>query len=462
MLYAAVNAPRARARARARVDTAIARLRVRHVRGGPFRKGNARSSQYLSALFLQLRAHRRMESPSARVSTGSESSSYRESVANLRRALDERQAPLLSNASRGSWVQFLEGCITQFNALLTAAICYVAAIAWLQVTYGEIGLLNRKPSSGNSTIASESRPLVGADLYSFFFALLFVTAACFYGVYKLQKIKHRAVAAELERISALMQSDQTSTGSGSACDGSTRDMLQAQIPAFSKISEPLAHDPGSGSVDMENALMYRELVVCKFRAEGMQTGTNMITDAWTFANMKMMTIFMRSCFISADKDYPGDEELGWVRSRPPCNLCAEGLTHCCCAVRFPKVWIYTGSLFLACVVLVSAAWEYPPRFIASSKKGFSTDRRARVELVAKNWSGGCAWLLAMQCAETFEFTLAHLVLGQGHWHPWGNPAVSLISLRANAKFCSCNLTRFVDRMLVISRGLTLGTAEGLL
>ena len=26
------------------------------------------------------------------------------------------------------------------------------------------------------------------------------------------------------------------------------------------------------------------------------------------------------------------------------------------------------------VVLVAAAWEYPPRFIASSKKGFSTVR----------------------------------------------------------------------------------------
>lgn len=93
------------------------------------------------------------------------------------------------------------------------------------------------------------------------------------------------------------------------------------------------------------------------------------------------------------------------------------------AVPVTQVWIYTGCLFLACVILVSATWEYPPRFIASSNKGFSTDRRARVELVAKNWSGGCAWLLAMQCIDTFEFSLAHLVLGRGHWHPWGNPAV---------------------------------------
>jgi hypothetical protein len=246
----------------------------------------------------------------------------------LRRALDERQTPLLSTASRGSWIQFAEGCFTQFNALLIAAVCYVAAIAWLQVTYGEIGLLNRKPSSGNSTIASESRPLVGTDLFSFFFALLFVTVGCFYGVYKLQKMKHRAVAAELESISSLMQNYEANMGSGTD-PTPTSGILQAQIPAFSKLSEPMLHDPGSDSVDIEHALMYRELVVRKFRAEGMQKGTNMITDAWTFANMKMMTIFMRSCFISAKEDNPGDEELGWVRSQPTCNLLVERLTEYC-------------------------------------------------------------------------------------------------------------------------------------
>ena len=243
---------------------------------------------------------------------------YRASVANLRRALDERQAPLLSNASRGSWIPFLEGCFTQFNALLTAAICYVAAIAWMQVTYGEIGLLNRKPSSGNSTIASESRPLVGTDLISFFFALVFVTGSCFYGVYKLQKMKYRAVAAQLERMSTLMRKNGAHAGSRSDGVDTASDILQADIPAFSALSEPISQDLGSDSVDVEHAMMYRELIVRKFRAEGVEKGTNMITDAWTFANMKMMTIFMRSCFISAKEDNPGDEELAWVSAA--CDL----------------------------------------------------------------------------------------------------------------------------------------------
>lgn len=242
-----------------------------------------------------------------------ESHRYRESVADLRRALDERQTPLLSNASRGSWTSFAEGCFSQFNALLTAAICYVAAIAWLQVTYGEIGLLNRKPNSGNATIASESRPLVGTDLVSFFFALVFVTGGCFYGVYKLQKMKHRAVAAELDSISTIMQKNGARVGSGSELDRGS-DVLQENIPAFSKLSVPIEQHEGTASVDAERATMYRQLVVRKFRAEGMQKGTNMITDAWTFANMKMMTIFMRSCFISAKENNPGINELVSVRS----------------------------------------------------------------------------------------------------------------------------------------------------
>ena len=210
---------------------------------------------------------------------------------------------------------FFEGCLNQLNSLLTAAICYVAAIAWMQVTYGEIGLLNRKPSSGNSTIASESRPLVGTDLVSFFFALIFVTAGCFFGVYKLQKMKHRAVAAELDRISALMETNGARRSSSSDRNGLGSDILQANIPAFSKLSKPVVRAGSSDSIDVEHAIMYRELVVRKFRAEGMQKGTNMITDAWTFANMKMMTIFMRSCFVSAAEDSPGGKELLWVKSR---------------------------------------------------------------------------------------------------------------------------------------------------
>lgn len=288
--------------------------------------------------------------------TASESRRYRESVANLRRALDERQAPLLSNASRGSWVPFIEGCFTQFNALLTAAICYVAAIAWLQVTYGEVGLLNRKPSSGNFTIASESRPLVGTDLMSFLFALVFVTGSCFYGVYKLQKIKYRAVAAELERMSTLMRKNGVLTGSRSDESETASDILQAEIPAFSALSEPMGKDSISDSVDVEHAMMYRELIVRKFRAEGVEKGTNMITDAWTFANMKMMTIFMRSCFISAKEDNPGDKELELVSSagRFACTLSIglmialpahrSGYTLCVCIWPASSWFLQHGSI----------------------------------------------------------------------------------------------------------------------
>ena len=77
-----------------------------------------------------------------------------------------------------------------------------------------------------------------------------------------------------------------------------------------------------------------------------------------------------------------------------------------------------------CTLLVAAAWEYPERFIATSRNGFSTDRRARVELVAKNWSGGMAWLFAMQMVDTAEFTTAELQRGPNgaQWHPWASKA----------------------------------------
>ena len=131
-------------------------------------------------------ASKKMERPAAdrAQQDAAEQRLHRQSIADLRQALNEREAPLLSNAGQGTWMSFAEGCLSKFNALLTAAICYVAAIAWMQVTYGEIGLLNRKASSGNvtTTIASEERPLEGIDLFSFGCALVFVTAGCFYGV----------------------------------------------------------------------------------------------------------------------------------------------------------------------------------------------------------------------------------------------------------------------------------------
>ena len=118
----------------------------------------------------------------------------------------------------------------------------------------------------------------------------------------------------------------------------------------------------------------------------------MITDAWTFANMKMLTIGLRSCFVLADRPNPGWRELSLI-------------------------WLYTLALLLVCLVLVAAAWEHPRRLIASSAKGFSTDRRARIELVAANWTGSAAWLLAMQLIDTLQYTMAQCIPG-GSWHAW--------------------------------------------
>ena len=77
-------------------------------------------------------------------------------------------------------------------------------------------------------------------------------------------MKHRAVAAELDNISALMQrngSGDSRRGSAaspshtSAAHGSASDMLQAPIPAFSKLSQPITEQQrqqslrGSGGAD---------------------------------------------------------------------------------------------------------------------------------------------------------------------------------------------------------------------
>lgn len=290
----------------------------------------------------------------------------------------------LSSSSRLTCRSCTERSLQRFSALLSAAVCYVAAIAWILVAYGEMGL-----------DASEARPIPhGWSLASFFSALICVTVGCVYGVYKLQKVKYRAVAREIEQMHNLMASrgrsgsdegggDRESTSG--AVSASEDDLLQATIPAFTAATM--------------HAAAYKELVVRKLRAEGMQQGTNLITDAWTFANMKMMTIFLRSCFLanvgSAQKSWHGLKELSFI-------------------------WAYSLALFLTCVGLVAAVWEYPPRFIATSNKGFSTDRRARVELVAKNWSGGCAWLLAFQLVDTFEITAADALLGSDSWHVWNS------------------------------------------
>ena len=168
------------------------------------------------------------------------------------------------------------------------------------------------------------------------------------GVYKLQKVKYRQVQKELDKMKSLMQPSGAS-GSGSTTSPSRRastattsspgDILQPKIPElrgeFSKLSAPgmpALYAAAGAEADTAAAAAYKELVVRKLRAEGVQKGSNMVTDAWTFANMKMMTMFMRSCFVSAKNNNPGYEELKWI-------------------------WIYTSSLFVVCLVLVAAAWE---------------------------------------------------------------------------------------------------------
>ena len=304
---------------------------------------------------------------------------------------EEQQSLQQALSARRREPRFIELVLEKLSALVSAAIVYVAAIAWIQVAYGEIGL-----------DSSEQRPIKGWDLVSFFCALVCVTFICFYGVYKLQKMKHRAVQRELEQMAALLRERDGSragsgSGGGSRAGDAEGDLLDSRIPEFSKLSAPAAVSGAPVDADDEEAAaasVYKQLVKAKLRAEGVQKGSNLITDGWTFANMKMLTIFLRSLFVEAPGPNPGWEELAMI-------------------------WVYSAVLFVACAILVAAAWEYPPRFIAKSAKGFSTDRRARVELVAKNWSGGAAWLLGINLVDSFRFTLAQL-LGKS-WHPWSNP-----------------------------------------
>ena len=63
------------------------------------------------------------------------------------------------------------------------------------------------------------------------------------------------------------------------------DLLQAKIPTIARASI-IVRDPGgsagpSATLDgAADAAIYKELVMRKLRAEGMQKGSNMITDAW--------------------------------------------------------------------------------------------------------------------------------------------------------------------------------------
>jgi hypothetical protein len=62
-------------------------------------------------------------------------------------------------------------------------------------------------------------------------------------------------------------------------------------------------------------------VVRKFRAEGMQKGTNMITDAWTFANMKMMVSLSCQHDLRDTKAHKHPKATT-PRSNMTCSVCA--------------------------------------------------------------------------------------------------------------------------------------------
>ena len=181
---------------------------------------------------------------------------------------EEQQSLQQALSARRREPRFLELVLEKLSALVSAAIVYVAAIAWIHVAYGEIGL-----------DSSEQRPIKGWDLVSFFCALVCVTFICFYGVYKLQKMKHRAVQRELEQMAALLRERDGSragsgSGGGSRAGDAEGDLLDSRIPEFSKLSAPAAVSGAPVDADDEEAaaLTYKQLVKAKLRAEGVQKG----------------------------------------------------------------------------------------------------------------------------------------------------------------------------------------------
>jgi len=217
-----------------------------------------RSSAMVAAEDKSLRSSDGNKSPDDGQASGQTEYQPRQSyVADLRQALADGKSPILDMDTM-TWRSFLEQTLAKFSALLSAAVCYVAAIAWILVAYGEMGL-----------DPSEERPVRGWDLVSFFCALVCVTASCFVGVYKLQKMKYRAVAREVDHMNTLLLRPEGKNDDDGQASGPKppADLLQASIPSFRQTH------------DIEGAI-YKELVVRKLRAEGVQKGSNLITDAW--------------------------------------------------------------------------------------------------------------------------------------------------------------------------------------
>ena len=201
----------------------------------------------------------------------------RHTISEMRRALNEGEPPALEMAGSGGWscARFSERVLQKFCALLSAAVCYVAAIAWLLVVNGELGL------------DTQDRPIRGWDLVSFFCLFSVVTVGCFVGVYKLQKMKYRAVAKELENMYTLQESARGELSDATAAKSeNTGTLLNAQIPSLTRlVSKSRDTDAANaataifrGNTAYALATEHRDLIASKFRAEGIQHGASFSSD----------------------------------------------------------------------------------------------------------------------------------------------------------------------------------------
>jgi hypothetical protein len=197
--------------------------------------------------------------------------SRQSTAADLRTELAERSTPVMLEVHNlNNCRSCLDRTVSKFSALLSAAVCYVAATAWILVAYGEMGL-----------DASDERPIHGWDLASFSFALICVTAICYVGVYKLQKMKYRAVQVEVQKMHDLMGSNVPAHTPTKTSDAQPSSVLDTDIPSLPESFRASESSRGScpRSTTHDDMAVYKELLVRKLRAEGMQQGSGMITDA---------------------------------------------------------------------------------------------------------------------------------------------------------------------------------------
>ena len=110
------------------------------------------------------------EAPAPAIGSTTDTASWNErseNIVELREALKERDE-MNSGSGSGGWRALINPALEKLCALVSAAVCYVAAIAWIYVAYGEIGIES-----------SETRPIEGLELFAFFMALVCVTVMTF-------------------------------------------------------------------------------------------------------------------------------------------------------------------------------------------------------------------------------------------------------------------------------------------